>query len=307
MNEKLNAGIRRQYGKSRRSGNALAEDLSLERIHEFRVGTKRLRALLRLAADARGSLITGKLPKNQRVLYTMAGVIRTLQLQKQAIKDAAGRMHRNVPVGYLARLDDRIGIAEQMIRLYLQTSSPCGKIRAKWRHPIPGGNVDNAANSFIEKKTKVISLPPGSKLDDEQLHAIRKAVKDLLYVWPHFSKRNIDRAIANGLPSRDKLTTVAQLLGEFHDITVRLSLLQDRSLLNCMDPSDEKFLEDARIIWSRDRTTLIRKIRNGLWPASADPEQEIVTNGGENSLGPGNPTGAASFYPEVNAVENKLI
>jgi len=275
MTERLDAGIRRQYEKARRSGNALTGDLSLDRIHEFRVETKRLRALLRLATGIRGSHIKRKLPKNLKVLYTMAGLVRTLQLQKQAIREAAGRFRRDVPVGYLARLDDRIGIAEQMIRLYLQTSNPCGNGKPEWHHPIHRYNVAAAVDSFIDEKTQVFSLPANSNLDDEHLHAVRKSIKDLLYVWPYFSKRNIDRALSDGLPSREKLTIAAHLLGEFHDITVRLSLLQDRSILCCVDASDAKFLEDVKIIWDRGKAALVKKIASDLWSVSVAPKPDM--------------------------------
>lgn len=268
--EKLDAVIRQQYDKCRQSGKSLTKSFGVEDIHVFRVQTKRLRALLRLAAEGGHSPFKPKLPKDLKVYYVMTGVVRNLQLQKKALDEAAVRMHQGPPAKCLAVLDDRISTTEKMIKLYLHTARPLSKTKAQWYHPITSRAADAAKEAFIAAKIKTFTLPAAAALpDDEQLHAIRKAMKDVLYGWPYFSKRDIERAIPNGLPPRKHLEACTRLLGDLHDITVQLSLLRDKNFLLCTCPESAKFLEAAEQLWLRDKQALLERIKELLLPKPA--------------------------------------
>jgi len=260
---RMDAVIREQFDKCERLGKDIVNNFGIEEIHHFRVETKRLRALLRLAAAAGHSHIKPKLPGNLKVYYGMAGVLRTLQLQKKALEEAAVRMHQGAPAICLAVLDDRIGIAENMVKLYLNSSDPFSKGRAGW-HTAIASPVTN--ETFISAKIKVFTLScPSGLPDDEQLHVMRKAMKDLLYCWPHFSKEDIEDAIPKGLFPRKQLDSCAHLLGDLHDIVVQLSLLRDKRFLLCACPYSARFLEAAEQLWLGDKQVLLeKKIRDLL-------------------------------------------
>ncbi|MBN9385567.1 MAG: CHAD domain-containing protein [Chitinophagaceae bacterium] len=263
--ERMDAVIRQQYEKCVQLGRALAEGFGMEDIHDFRVETKRFRALLRLTAVAGHSPIKPKLPNNLKVYYAMTGELRNIQLQKKALEDAAVRLHLGPPAKCLAVLDDRIGMTEHMIKLYLGASNPLGREKTQWHDHISAHAADAANEAFIAGKIKTFTLPGGGDLpDNEQLHTIRKAMKDLLYAWPYFSKENIERAIPKGLPSRKHLETCARELGDLHDIIVQLSLLKDRNFLLCTCPQSARFLESAEQLWCRDKQVLLEKIKGLL-------------------------------------------
>jgi CHAD domain-containing protein len=291
----LDAVIRRQFEKCRRTGKGMAKNFGVEDIHQFRVATKRLRALLRLAAASGHSHISPKLPRNLKVYYRMAGVLRMLQLQKMALEEAAVRMHQGFPAKCIALLDDRIGVVENMIRLYLGSSRPFGGERAEWHDPLTSRTSKAAKEAFIAVNVKACSPPDPAVLpDDEGLHTIRKAMKDLLYGWPFFSKEEIENAIPEGLPARTHLETCERLLGNFHDIVVVLSLFRDKSFLLCTCPHSARFLEGVEQLWLSDKRALLEKMKD-----------QFLTKGGTSIAGGegedrnnGNPMGAPNLNME---------
>lgn len=294
--ERLDVVIRRQYDKCRQTGKTLAKNFEMESIHIFRVQTKRLRALLRLAAACGHSSVKPKLPGDLKIYYAMTGVIRNLQLQKKALDEAAIRLHQGPPAKCLAVLDDRISVAGNMIKRYLDTSRPLSKAKAQWHHPITSRAAGAAKEAFIAAKTRAFTLPGNASLpDDEQLHTIRKAIKDVLYGWPHFSKKDLERAIPNGLPARKHLEACTRLLGDLHDITVQLSLLRDKDFLLCTCPESAKFLEAAEQLWLRDKEALLEKIKELLLPETADAP--AVGDDGEDRKEE-NPLAAANLNAE---------
>jgi len=265
--ERMDVVVRQQHEKCLQLGKALARSFGLEDIHAFRVETKRLRALLRLAAAAGRSPIKPKLPGDLKVYYAMTGVLRNLQLQKKALEAAAVRMHQGPPATCLAVLDDRIGMVGHMVQLYLGASDPLGRQKVRWHDHISVHAADAAKEAFIAGKVKAFILPDGAGLpDDEQLHTIRKDMKDLLYAWPYFSKINIERGIPEGLPSREHLETCARVLGDFQDVIVQLSLLRDKEFLLCACPHSARFLEAAEQLWLGDKQVIKGKIKELLLP-----------------------------------------
>ena len=279
--ERLDAGIRQQYVKCARLGKALIDNFAEENIHAFRVGVKRLRALLRLAASAEHSDITPRLPRNLRVYYHMTGIIRTLQLQKKALEEVAVRLHQGAPANCLALLDDRIGSTKRMIGEYLRIEEPWGHRLGRWAHPVTGVMAVAAEEAFIAGKITALGKKQGVALpDDEQLHALRKDIKDLLYAWPYLHGRIVEHAQeGKGLPGQKVLETCAGLLGDFHDVVLQLSLLQDKAFLLVTCPQSSKFLEAAQQCWLQDKLTLQDKLKAQLFHPGA---------AGENPLAPSN-------------------
>lgn len=281
----LDAVIRHQYDRCLHQGKRLPEKWDLEDVHQFRVEVKRLRAFLRLASSARHSDFSARLPRNLKVYYRMTGVIRALQLQKIALEEAAVRLRQGAPANCLALLDDRINMAKRMTGEYLACRDPLGKASPRWHSPIPPHMIEAAAEVFIVDKMKAMSLPdPSSIPGDEQLHAIRKAKKDLLYAWPCLPDASLEEAGSVGLPSRKDIRDQAQLLGDLHDIVVQLSLLKDKDFLLNTSPQSSRFLEAAQQLWLHDKQELLKKIKAQVLPA--DPPGDASAAVSENPLAP---------------------
>ncbi|MDO6429512.1 CHAD domain-containing protein [Flavitalea sp. BT771] len=257
----LHVAIRHHYQKCGELGKALASGPAEEPVHSFRLEVKKLRALLRLAASVSHSSVKAKLPRELKTFYAMTGVIRNLQLQRKALENVAVQAHLGLPASCIALLDDRINTAADMMLLFLKNPRPFGKKSKQWSAPSPAAATDEAGKKFLQQKAKTFLSPAAADLQDEQrIHAIRKELKDILYVWPYLSEKIFRQAQSNGLPSQEELSSRGRLLGDFHDICIILTLLKDRSFLLSACPQSAKFLEVASGIWLHDKQILLEKI-----------------------------------------------
>jgi CHAD domain-containing protein len=234
---------------------------------------------------AKHSDFSARLPRNLKVFYHMTGVIRTLQLQKIGLENAAVRLRQGAPASCLALLDDRITTAKRMIGEYLASRHPLGKPHPRWHSHIPPRMIGAAAEVFIIDKMKAMAAPdPSAMPGDEELHTIRKAKKDLLYAYSCLPDASLEEARSVGLPSRKDIQAQAQLLGDLHDIVIQLSLLKDKYFLLNTCPQSSRFLEAAQQLWLRDKQELLDKIKIQVLPA--DPPGNAPAARGENPLGP---------------------
>jgi len=164
-----------------------------------------------------------------------------------------------------AFLEGRIEIAIAGVKEYLKLNSPLGKTRAEWHVPVHRRETARGIEAFIRERKGV--MIPGAVLPDEVgLHTMRKAMKDILYVWPCFSKGDI-LLLPEKWRSLDNLHSCTGLLGEFYDICIRLQLLQDDHFLLTADGQAGAFLEEVRQLWRKDREEKLEQLRHLLLPA----------------------------------------
>ena len=195
----------------------------------------------------------------------MTGIVRNLQLQRKALENVAVQAHLGLPASCIALLDDRINTAAGMIRLYLKVPRPFGRTRKEWSVSFSPAGLEEPGKEFLQQKAKGFMSPAATDLqDEERLHALRKELKDILYVWPYLPEKALKQARSNGLPSQEALSSSAALLGDFHDACTRLSLLKDRDFLLSACPQSAKFLEAASDIWLHDKQLLLDKIEQVL-------------------------------------------
>ena len=274
----LHVATRDHYQKCRELGKDLAGDLSEEPIHNFRLEVKKLRALLRFAASVSNSSIKGKVPRELKIFYGMTGIVRNLELQRKALENVAVQAHFGLPASCIALLDDRIHTATGMMLLYLKAPRPFGRKRREWSVSLSPAVINEAGQKFLQQKEKTFLSPAAADLrDDQHLHAIRKELKDLLYVWPFLPEKILKQAQSDGLPSQEELSFRARLLGDFHDVCIILSLLKDRNFLLSACPQSAKFLEAASGIWLHDKDVLLEKIKQVFANLSAPINQTFAS------------------------------
>lgn len=91
--------IESRFKKINASFGAVVTDFATEDIHRFRVEIKKLRAFLH--ATKKGLT----LPKQLKKFYSLASVIRNLQMQQQRIVKAAAETEDPLPSNYLSIVD----------------------------------------------------------------------------------------------------------------------------------------------------------------------------------------------------------
>ncbi|HVU53820.1 MAG TPA: CHAD domain-containing protein [Puia sp.] len=275
--EKIHLAIQRHFHQAQTLGDTVMETWSEEDIHQFRVEVKKLRACLRLAAATHTGL-KGRLPGRLRVFYSMTGMIRCLQLQRKGLEEAAARLNKELPDTCSAFLEGRIETAIAVSKVFLKLNSPLGKPRAEWQVAIHGRQAIKGIRAFIQERRDVMT-PEATLPDEEKLHAIRKAMKDILYTWPCFPDDVAVPFLPEKWRSREVLNACTDILGEFHDICILLNLLQDALFIMSVNEQASDFLEEVRQLWRKDKEEILERLRHMLLSTAG--------TGRENPLAPG--------------------
>jgi CHAD domain-containing protein len=248
--EELMTTTHRHITQLRLLSKKVAAGFSVDDIHELRVEAKKLRALLRLAGpDDR------RFPKTFRHIYKAAGEIRNLQLLRRRLTAFRADEHVPLSADFFVHLDQRLLMAKQETRRRTETA---GKLKKLSRRSISGLPLRLSASMqahFVDTRIR-LSHPS----DDDivaQMHALRKSLKDLLYVWP-FLDNVARRRAARHFGRYPMIKEHARLLGDFLDVAFQLRLLDDRSLFP--GNLDLAMLHELHERWATRQERLLRQL-----------------------------------------------
>lgn len=193
-------------------GFTIAPEFEEENIHNFRVATKKLRAMLRLVEAAQKD-VDAKLPKKFRKLYRLSGNIRDAQL----LIKRGGKAEPVVPE-YIEWLEQQKAAAQKNFREFYD-SAIIVKIEKRLKKIEPQAlSVAVLKDFFTDHMADVERILRKDPLDEEDLHDIRKKVKDLQHVaqiagelWPE----GLEAAGISGM--LENLERLAELAGDFND------------------------------------------------------------------------------------------
>jgi CHAD domain-containing protein len=257
--------------------------LDAKDIHTFRVEVKKLRAFLHLAPSG----VKGKLPRRLHQFYRMVGGIRNLQLQEQRIRDAFLNQS-GLPETYLNLLAieaatairrarrfaaHRLSITSEERQLlttltHLAKDNPQGFARDN-----PQGFARDNSQGFAENTlTRLQTLSDNHHpIDDDDLHSLRKCLKDLLYNHSYIEKEGaciLSSILSDGKEGVSELT---DLLGQFQDLRSGLVLLQPNYIDQIIDAGEKKMLEEVREVWERDKAAIKDQVLSTILPILHPP------------------------------------
>lgn len=210
-----------------------------EDIHQLRVTYKKLRALLRMANA------TGHKKDIQHVLkklYAAAGVIRNLQIHHQTASDYF-LQYNTLPENYMQHIQQEITEGIYAFNKAFKRVSFSRAHKLVRRH-LPKKLRREELVKWHTANTDAIQTAAGSPAEDEQIHEVRKHIKDLLYTESYISSAN-------------NYKEMADLLGDYVDSCVLLTLL-DKYLANA-SPDEMMLLANARQHWEADKMRLKEK------------------------------------------------
>jgi CHAD domain-containing protein len=180
-------------------------------IHDFRVEVKRLRALLRLL-QLYNTGLTLKLSRKLKRLYDVAGEIRNSQLETQKIS-----REELMLAGYSR------GLAQLLVHYKGQWRKRykrgiIKKVRNKLAgleySPLTPAVITTFFNSGIEEVTVLCTK---QSITDDELHTIRKRLKDLVYVARLAPKKWIlSTGIMDTWPMA-KMEAITSEIGDYND------------------------------------------------------------------------------------------
>ncbi len=231
--EGLHKEIVKKLHKLRHYARLITEAQREEDIHQFRVNYKKLRALLRMLHHNKA-----RLPKCFKRLYTAAGSIRDLQLHYQTLSTYFGQQN-TLPVIYMSHiLQATTDACTQFDRLYKHCSF--SRLMHVINTHIPH-SYHKKLGHWQEDNLQAIALRLSHELCDEDIHDIRKHVKDLLYTQQY-------------LHLKKDYNPIAQTIGNYIDHCVLLQLLD---VYSPQAPANEQdLLKQACLHWQKEKALL---------------------------------------------------
>lgn len=259
----------RLYRELKKHDKHIIRGFDPEAIHRFRVGYKKLRAFLKLLSMQKGVAGKIKIFKNLKRGYRLSGRIRDLQLQYQRITETAERENK-IPEAYINFLQKETGKLKKQCRdVFIK--NPVAKCKKRTDASVPDEFKKNGFRDFVRQNWEAVRVIASSRhLSDDDIHAIRKSLKDILYNLEIYEGDEQDRSpgIWKG-GDREYLNKLTDELGRFHDRCISIALLRSY-LFRYRHACNNEPLEHIKKEWIKDRENMKRQlalqITNNLLP-----------------------------------------
>lgn len=234
-------------------------------IHAYRVEVKKLRAFLRLLSSNNGNNDSIKLPGKIKKIYSVLGKIRDAQLQIKEIKKTYRQTKGSAPTEYLLLLKQQVKQHKKECRWLLKEKhliSGRKKIYKKLPSALPYKNTRRFLHQKIEN---ILMLVNKGLQHDNDLHSIRKNLKDIIYINELYKLVLNDGAAAKPLkvPAHEKAMALAEQLGTFVDKWVSLSMLK-HGWLNKIGAQEKKQLQFLYERWKTEKRSIRQSVSNRL-------------------------------------------
>jgi CHAD domain-containing protein len=242
---------------TRRHYNNLLEDFKEGEIHDFRLGIKKMRALIRLVNS--GAEKPLKLGKRIREFYSITGQIRSLQLHRESIIQLCQNQKVQEPRVYLALIKNQLKIHQEAGRRSARKLS-WNQWQDKCAERLPHRVDKEMVRIFLRQKHIILAGLMSQNLNnDEVLHSIRKNCKDLLYVL-----EMIEHDWPPGFPiyftGKEELEALTGFLGDFHDYCIHLQLFQNLFIPEVVSEEEKSSLLVYQQHWNECKEKLKREI-----------------------------------------------
>ena len=261
------------YRKLNKHFKHILPGFDAEKIHQHRVEYKRLRAFFRMMSQEHETAGKITIAKNLKKAYSIAGSIRDLQLQQQRILKATKQEHKK-PQAYLNLLQKEIDkLKPELSEIFLK--KPVTESKNKTDSSIPGEFPLNSFRNFVQQKwAAVYAIIVSGHFSDDNLHAIRKGIKDLFYnlkIYEGVEHASLSLSIWKG-KDEQYLNKLLDELGSFQDKCTAIDLLKSY-WLNNLNKYNRELLERIKKEWIKDKLTmkqrLVKKLKTDIVPQQA--------------------------------------
>lgn len=214
----------KRFKRIRKHYCSLLKDFEVEEIHSFRLEMKKLRAFIRLVNISLPGKKTIKINKKVKSFYNTTGNIRNLQLHQQRINQFCNGLPLPKPTAYLQALHKEEMAQKQKARQFAKKIS-FGPFKEKVLNSVHEKLKARPAQAFvIQKKLELFELLARHYYHDEELHDIRKTLKDLQYDWTYidsFAPLILPAFFAKG----KNIQNITNQLGDYHDLCMAIYFL----------------------------------------------------------------------------------
>jgi CHAD domain-containing protein len=196
-----------------------------EAIHDFRVTVKKLRAFLRLLNAVENKDDKLKLTGRFKALYSDLGSIRNLHMLEDEVYKLAVDDSNLLPVKYLRAI--KIDVEERKLKVAAMSLKDVVENEKDYLlHALPNKLTDHTLKRFLKQKwDAILELIVIGHLSDEQLHDIRKALKDILYNWKYIEEYATE-ILPGTLSNEENIKVLTDKLGKLQDISTIIYMFQ---------------------------------------------------------------------------------
>ncbi|HEX2846139.1 MAG TPA: CHAD domain-containing protein [Chitinophagaceae bacterium] len=256
------------YRKIQKHLDGIVEDMDGEEIHQLRVEYKKLRAFFRMLSSTPRVKEEIKVSKKLKQLYSLYGTVRDLQLQQKRIKEAVKNNTQKISP-YLDLLQSEIDKTEPELQDIL-SKKPVQESKKKTNAGLPDKFLKHDFHQFVEDKwSSVYAILASGHYSDDNIHSIRKHLKDLFYNLKEYEGKKIKVLSAGIWKGQDEKFIAALLdeLGTFQDRCTSISLLKAYWIKRFVLPV-RKLLDELKQQWIKEKTgmkrVLVRKMQTGI-------------------------------------------
>ncbi len=271
MNKKqLNHINNRQHKKLEEQFERIAENCTIENIHELRVAYKKLRAFARMVSQGNETSGEIKIAKKLKEAYAVSGSIRDLQLQRQRIPKAV-KGDPEKPHEYLKLLQKEIRQLKPVL-LAIHFKKIITESRKKMAATMPDNVWVRHFKLFAQQKWGVIhSIIAVENFNDDNMHSIRKNLKDLFYnlaLHKGVEHKKLLHSIAKG-KEEQYFEALINELGNFQNKCMAVSLLKSY-YLSRVSQHNRELLEKIKKRWTKEKEgmkrLLVKQLKETITP-----------------------------------------
>lgn len=232
-------------------------------VHLFRVETKKLRAFLRLLSLELKKEDELNIPGSLKKMYRALGKMRDRQLHQRRMKAAIkSNKHIHPAIKLIWKEEVKKICGKEMKLLSVSDMVAAGK---KLEGKLPGMlEADTVKKFFRLKMNGILHIVNKGSYTDEELHSIRKHLKDIIYIRKLYdSEKKIQQPFT--LWKMFELKTfeqTAQQLGTFNDLCNDLHFL--KSVMKKRNSKEKGEMQHVQKIWLAEKRELKRTIVDSL-------------------------------------------
>lgn len=244
-------------------------------IHLFRVDVKKLRAFLRMMRESPFQPDRIKLPRKLKKMYSLIGKMRDHQLAIKRLNESKTAEKKEV--------QDRIHNLQKELELLkkepgLLTKDDFESIERKVaaKIPIMPGEV-LTRNFFLQNLDTIREVINRGIYKDKELHAIRKSMKDIIYItWIFRDDCKIPMPFLFWTDDEIKhCEDLAHRLGLFNDACIALSFLQTADIKK-KTKQGQGYLAFVHRQWLAEKLRLKKEIIKELATIRLDPAGAVL-------------------------------
>ena len=253
--EKIIAAI---YKKIKTHAKCFAAGPDAEAIHLLRVEYKKLRALLKAVAfRQQHAKKTGALKKLKK-LYHIAGTVRELQLQQQFIATATKNSAKKTRA-YLHLLQQEITRLKK-IPAPLSAKKIIADSKDKACKVLPAElSISKFVAYFKHQKTIAEALIKAGNISDENIHTIRKILKDFYFTLKVYQKYEAAGAGVHVKKIENYYYGLLKEMGSFCDTSAAIALLK-LHLAKQPGIPERQLLQQVKKNWSKEKRQLKKSL-----------------------------------------------